>query len=366
MDSIDCLVIGAGVVGLAIARQLAAKGLEVAVFERENTVGSGVSSRNSGVIHAGLYYPTNSLKARLCVRGRELLYDYCQKKNIPHARLGKILVACSEQQEQKLEAIARQAKTNGVLDLVRLTPREVNDLEPEIRCSAAYYSPSTGILDVHELMGALTADVENYGGYILLNTEFVSATPTDFGFEILYKDPKDARISSRYLINAAGLSSTSVAQQIQTLESKHIPTAYMARGTYFKLNRRHNFRHLVYPMPDEAGLGIHLTLDLNGGAKFGPDVEWLNEQDYTPDPTRAPQFYEAIREFWPSLPDGSLTPDYCGIRPKISGPGEPAADFVIQSKQTHDITGLVNLFGIESPGVTCSLALAANVEDSLL
>jgi L-2-hydroxyglutarate oxidase LhgO len=359
-------VIGAGVVGLAVAREMANRGNETLVLEREDHIGSGISSRNSGVIHAGIYYPTGSLKARLCVRGKELLYEHCRINDIPHRQVGKLLVATSPSQLDKLGAIARQAKLNGVTDLLPLSSSEAHTLEPEVRCSAAYLSPSTGIVDVHELMMSLHANLEYQGGAVLTNAQFIEATPHGDGLDVAVRDTVDSVVRCKTLINCAGLDSVAVAHRIRTLSAAHIPKAFLAKGNYFKLaGTRNPFSRLVYPMPNEAGLGIHVTLDLNGAAKFGPDVEWVNEFNFLPDESRADSFYRAIREYWPNLPDGTLAPDYAGIRPKIAGSGDPAADFLLQFPATHGVAGLVNLHGIESPGVTSSLAIAELVADEI-
>jgi len=371
VDTVDCIVIGAGVIGLAVARELARRGNETLVLERGNHIGSGTSSRNSGVIHAGIYYPTGSLKARLCVRGKELLYEHCRANDIPHRQVGKLLVATTPSQLGKLEAIARQAKLNNVTDLIPLSSAEAHKLEPEARCAAAYLSPSTGIVDVHELMMSLHANLEHHGGAVLTNAHFVKATPHDDGLDVVVRDTEETTaaesvVRCKTLVNCAGLDSVAVAHQIKTLSAAHIPKAFLAKGTYFKLaGTRNPFSRLVYPMPNEAGLGIHVTLDLNGAAKFGPDVEWVDELNFLPDESRAHSFYRAIREYWPNLPDGTLVPDYAGIRPKIVGPGEPAADFLLQFPATHGVAGLVNLHGIESPGVTSSLAIANLVADEM-
>jgi L-2-hydroxyglutarate oxidase LhgO len=367
MYAVNCIVVGAGVVGLAVARDLSRRGKETLVLERESLIGTGTSSRNSGVVHAGIYYPTGSLKARLCVRGKQLLYDHCRVNDIPHSKLGKLLVATTASQVGALEKITIQAKRNGVTDLIPLSPSEANKLESEIQCEAAYLSPSTGIVDVHELMMSLYAGLEKNGGAVLTNSQFIEATPRTRGFEVLVRDTAESIVRCETLINCAGLDSVAVAHRIRMLSPVHIPRLYLAKGHYFKLaGVRNPFTRLVYPMPSDAGLGVHVTLDLSGAAKFGPDVEWINELNFLPDASRVDSFYRAIRAYWPSLPDGVLVADYAGIRPKISGPGEPAADFLIQRPAKHGIAGLINLHGIESPGITSALAIAEMIANEVI
>ena len=368
MDEVECLVVGGGVVGLAVARALAQAGREVLLVEAEATIGSGISSRNSEVIHAGLYYPVDSLKARLCVRGRHLLYDYCEQRGVAFRRCGKLLVATAPQQIAQLDALAAGAQANGVLDLVRLSAAQACSMEPALHCVAAYFSPSTGIVDSHQLMLALQGDAEAAGAMIVLRAPVQAIELTEGGRFVASvgdasKPETDFRISSRSLINCAGLEANRLAGQMRGAQDavKHVPPLYFARGNYFSLSGRAPFKHLIYPMPDEAGLGVHLTLDLSGQAKFGPDVEWIERIDYRVDPRRADRFYQSIRAYWPALPDDALQPAYAGIRPKLVGPGQPAADFVIQGESTHGVRGLVQLFGIESPGLTASLALAEYV-----
>ncbi|TFL13111.1 NAD(P)/FAD-dependent oxidoreductase [Pusillimonas caeni] len=356
---VDCVVLGAGVIGLACARELAMAGHDVLVAEAEAMPGAGISSRNSEVIHAGIYYPRHSLKARLCVRGKHLLYDYCAERGIAHRRLGKWIVATEEAQLATLESIARQAQRNGVHDLVRLTPEQIRAQEPELRCVAALASPSTGIVDSHGLMLALQADAANHGAEFVFNTPFIEGHMSDDGLFVLQFGGSDpARITSRRVVNAAGLHAPDVARRLAGQAAASIPPAYYCKGSYFMLSGRAPFSRLIYPLPDAAGLGVHLTLDLAGQARFGPDVQWVAHPDYTFDAGRAPLFERAIRQYWPGLPDKALLPGYTGIRPKIAAAGRPAADFLIAGPSVHGADRLVNLFGIESPGLTASLAIA--------
>lgn len=356
---IDCVVIGAGVVGLAIARALAQSGREVLVAEATEAIGTGTSSRNSEVIHAGIYYPAGSLKARLCVRGKHLLYAYCAERGIPHKRLGKLIVATSTEQAAQLEGIAQRARANGVDDLQFISGKDAMRLEPALRCTAALVSPSTGIVDSHALMLAYQGDAENAGAQCVFHTPLVSGrVRPEGGFDLQFGGDEAMSLSCNVLINSAGLQAPALARRIEGVPAASIPTDYLCKGSYFTLSGRAPFSRLIYPVPQHAGLGVHLTLDMGGQAKFGPDTEWVGTEDYTIDPARAEVFYAAVRSYWPALPDDALAPGYTGIRPKISGPHEPAADFVIAGPATHGVSGLVNLFGIESPGLTSSLALA--------
>lgn len=356
---IDCVVIGAGVVGLAIARALAQSGREVLVAEATEAIGTGTSSRNSEVIHAGIYYPAGSLKARLCVRGKHLLYAYCAERGIPHKRLGKLIVATSAEQAAQLEGIAQRARANGVDDLQFISGEDAMRLEPALRCTAALVSPSTGIVDSHALMLAYQGDAENSGAQCVFHTPLVSGrVRPQGGFDLQFGGDDAMSLSCNVLINSAGLQAPALARRIEGVPAASIPTDYLCKGSYFTLSGRAPFSRLIYPVPQHAGLGVHLTLDMGGQAKFGPDTEWVGTEDYTIDPARAEVFYAAVRSYWPALPDDALAPGYTGIRPKISGPHEPAADFVIAGPAAHGVPGLVNLFGIESPGLTSSLALA--------
>jgi len=356
---IDCIVVGAGAVGLAIARALAQSGREVMVVEAAEGIGTGTSARNSEVIHAGIYYPAGSLKARLCVEGRHLLYAYCAERGVKHKRLGKLIVATSDEEIPTLTEIAKKAHINGVSDLQLLSAAEAQALEPALFCTAALLSPSTGIIDSHGLMLAYQGDAENAGAQCVFHTPLLSGSVRgDGGFDLQFGGAEAMALSCNVLINASGLHAPTLARRIQGIPEASIPTEYLCKGSYFSLQGRAPFTRLIYPTPHHAGLGVHLTLDLGGQAKFGPDVQWIDQVDYAVDPDRCLGFYEAVRTYWPGMQDGTLSPSYSGIRPKISGPHEPAADFMIAGPATHGIPGLVNLFGIESPGLTSSLAIA--------
>jgi len=368
MEQVDCVIAGAGVIGLAVARCLAAQGLDTLILEAADAIGTETSSRNSEVIHAGIYYPQGSLKARLCVAGRDMLYRYSTERSIPHRRFGKLIVATDEAQEPVLATIRASAAACGVGDLRFLSAAQAQTLEPALRCTKALLSPSTGIIDSHALMLTLLGDAEENGAMLSLNTRIVSGrieadcivllttdTATGEGFEI----------ATRRLVNAAGLGAVALAGSLEGFDQRFLPTLRYAKGNYFSAAGRAPFSRLVYPVPEPGGLGVHLTLDLGGIARFGPDVEWTDILDYRVDPARGERFYAAIRKYWPELADGSLQPAYSGIRPKLSGPGEANSDFVIQDAATHGVEGLVNLFGIESPGLTSSLAIAQHVKRTL-
>lgn len=357
MDEADCIVVGAGVVGLTIARQLARAGREVLIVEAESTIGTGVSSRNSEVIHAGIYYPTGLVKTRLCTEGREQLYAFCAEYRIPHRRCGKILVATTDHEIAKLEAIKAQGNANGVDDLRWLSAADARALEPELTCVRALLSPSTGIIDSHAFMLALQGDAERHGAVVAFETPVVGGNVENGRLVIETGGAEPVRLAARTVVNAAGLGAQRLALAIAGLPDETVPPLHLAKGNYFALAIRAPFSHLIYPMPVAGGLGVHLTLDLAGRARFGPDVEWIDAIDYSVDPTRCESFYPAIRAYWPNLPDGALVPDYCGIRPKIERPGGSTTDFMIAGPQTHGIPGLFNLFGIESPGLTASLAI---------
>jgi len=359
MDRVDAVVIGAGLVGLAVARALALAGREVVILEAEDAIGTHTSSRNSEVIHAGIYYPQGSLKARACVAGRERLYAYCAERGVPHRRCGKLIVATDAAQEAELEGIRRKAHANGVTDVVRVGTAEVRAMEPELSFVAALHSPSTGIVDSHALMLAYLGDAENAGAMLALKSPLERAEVRAGGIELRVAgaDP----VLARSVVNCAGLRAPSLARRIAGYPAAQAPRELYAKGNYYTLERRAPFSRLVYPVPEPGGLGVHVTLDLAGRARFGPDVEWIDAIDYRVDPARAERFYAAIRRYWPGLPDGALAPGYAGVRPKISGRGEPAADFVVQGPREHGVPGLVHLFGIESPGLTASLALADDV-----
>jgi L-2-hydroxyglutarate oxidase LhgO len=369
LDQVDCVVIGAGVVGLAVARALALQGREVMVLEAASAIGTGTSSRNSEVIHAGIYYSQGSLKARLCVQGRQMLYDYCEARGIAYRRCGKLIVATSQAQLAQLQAIIDKAAANGVHDLVLLSREEARALEPQLECVAAIHSPSTGIVDSHALMLALQGDLENAGGVVVLNTRLEQAQCAQTAITLIADD--GTRLQAKTVINAAGLYAPALAGRFAGLATRFVPPAYYAKGNYFTLSGRSPFSRLIYPVPESgdkaAGLGVHLTIDLGGQAKFGPDVQWVDSPDeLVVDPERGDSFYAEVRRYWPALPDGALQPGYAGIRPKINAPGEPASDFVVQGPSVHGVPGLVNLFGIESPGLTSSLALGDCVAQILL
>ncbi|PBC02810.1 NAD(P)/FAD-dependent oxidoreductase [Mesorhizobium sp. WSM3860] len=369
MEQVDCVIAGAGVIGLAIARSLAAQGLGALIIEAADAIGTETSSRNSEVIHAGIYYPQGSLKARFAVAGREMLYRYCAERSIPHRRCGKLIVATDDAQEPVLANIRANAAVCGVRDLRFLSAAEAHALEPALHCTAALLSPSTGIIDSHALMLALLGDAERGGAMLSLNTRVVSGrieadrivlqtTNTGSG--------EDFEIATSRLVNAAGLGAVALAGSIAGFDRQFLPELRYAKGNYFSVATRAPFSHLIYPVPEPGGLGVHLTLDLGGTARFGPDVEWTDALDYRVDPARGTRFYSEIRKYWPELADDSLQPAYSGIRPKLSGPGEANSDFVIQDAVVHGIAGLVNLFGIESPGLTSSLAIAEHVTRILL
>lgn len=364
MDQVECVVAGAGVVGLAVARALALQGREVLLLEACNAIGTQTSSRNSEVVHAGIYYSAGSLKARLCVRGRSLLYRYCEERGIAHRRCGKLIVATQAVHLENLCAIRQQAQVNGVLDLELLSADQARALEPALATHGALLSPSTGIVDSHALMLSLLGDFENAGGVLALNCTLRQVQQAQEAMKLIAND--GTAITCSCLVNAAGLNAPTLAHSILGLDASHVPTAYFAKGNYFSLAGRSPFSRLIYPVPEEAGLGVHLTLDLGGQARFGPDVQWVESpDDLAVDPARGEGFYEEIRKYWPALADAALLPAYAGIRPKIHGPHEPAADFCIQGPRVHGVVGLVNLFGIESPGLTASLAIGEHVADLL-
>jgi len=365
-ERVDCVVIGAGVVGLAVARSLAMAGRDVTIVEAAHAIGTGISSRNSEVIHAGIHYAPGSLKARLCVRGKDLMYAFCEQRNVPHRRVGKLVVATDESQLRALDRVLANARASGVDDLETLGASDAAGLEPALSCVAALWCPSTGIVDSHALMLALLADAEASGATLALSSRVEGGTATADRIEIrVASDGSDVfRLEASLVVNCASLAAAQVAHSIDGVPGSSVPQIHFAKGNYFSLAGRAPFRHLIYPLPEPGGLGVHVTPDLGGQAKFGPDVEWLAPDaplDFTVDPRRADAFVDVIRRYWPGLPDDALAPAYAGIRPKLSGPGEPAADFVISGPEVHGIAGLVNLFGIDSPGLTSSLAIGEHV-----
>ncbi|MDC0661702.1 NAD(P)/FAD-dependent oxidoreductase [Marinobacter sp. SS21] len=366
--TVETAVIGGGVIGLAVARALALQGRQVVVLEREATFGEGVSSRNSEVIHAGIYYPKGSIKAATCVRGRELLYPFCQQRGVPHRKCGKWIIAVTPQQIDVLERIQAQAAGNGVA-LAFAGRNDVSNALPGVDAAAALYSPETGIVDSHQLMLAMLADLESAGGTLICRAPVASVeSSVDDGagqHTLVVGGAVPCRVRANCVVNAAGLGAVPLAQHWQGYPADACPTPYYARGVYFSYSGRHPFRQLVYPVPEPGGLGIHLTLDLAGQLRFGPDVEWIAQPDYRVDKARAEAFASAVRQWWPALDVARLQPGYAGVRPKLAGPGEPDADFVIQGPASHGVPGLVQLFGIESPGLTASLAIAEEVVRAL-
>lgn len=357
-EPVDCVVIGAGVVGLSVARALATKGREVLVLEAADLIGSGTSSRNSEVIHAGIYYDPGSLKARLCREGRDRLYAYCAERGVPHARCGKLVIAARPHQREQLQRIDDLAKANAVDDLEWLDTRALTDREPAIEGVAALHSPSTGIVDSHALMLSLQGDLEAEGGMVILRAPVVGGLASEDGIRLDVGGEELFSLTARSVVNCAGLDAQQVARSIAGLPPQHVPRRWLAKGHYYTLSGKPPFRHLIYPVPEDGGLGVHVTLDLGGQAKFGPDVRWIDEVAYEFDDTRRDAFVAAIRSYFPGLSEERLQPGYTGIRPKLSGPGEAAADFRIDGPAVHGVEGLVNLFGIESPGLTSALAIA--------
>lgn len=373
MEQVDCVVVGAGVIGLAVAREMALQGRETILLERENAFGTISSARNSEVIHAGIYYPKDSLKAKLCVEGNRLLYEYCRAHQVGTKQYGKLIVA-DQTQLDDLQAILYKAQNNGVPDIKMISGEEARLLEPKLQCAAAILSGSTGIVDSHAYMLSLLGGFEDAGGMVAYQSPLMSAKPigehAQQGYELLIGGAEGMQICTKLLINCAGMSAPAVAQKIEGLQAHLIPKAYFAKGNYFSLSGKSPFSHLIYPIPEPGGLGVHLTLDMAGQAKFGPDVEWLDidteEQiDYTVNPKRGEGFYKAVRRYWPELKDGSLQADYSGVRAKIVPPNAPAGDFCFQGPQEHGLEGLYNLYGFESPGLTSSLAIAKYLEGQL-
>jgi L-2-hydroxyglutarate oxidase LhgO len=365
MDRVDALVIGGGVVGLAVGRALAQAGRETIVVEAQQAIGQGVSSRNSEVIHAGLYYPPGSLKARLCVRGKELLYALCASHGVEHRNCGKLTVANSPGEAAALRALQDRAAANGV-PVAWLDEAQAKALEPALRCIAALHSPSTGIVDSHGFMLALQGDLERAGGMVALGSPVDSVQLHAAGGDHVVRFADGNELAAGIVVNAASLHACSLARKFEGLDARCIPREWFAKGNYYALAGRSPFTHLIYPAPADAWLGVHLTLDLGGQAQFGPDIEWLDvatpeEIDYRVDPARADGFYAEVRRYWPDLPDGALAPSYSGVRPKIHGPHEKAPDFRIDGPALHGVAGLVNLFGVESPGLTSAMAIAEDV-----
>ena len=364
-ESADTIVIGAGVIGLAIARQLALSGREVLVLEVNGSFGMETSSRNSGVIHAGIYYPADSLKSRCCVRGKQLLYDYCEKRQIPFDRCSKLIIAASEDQQAQLKALQQNAFAADVNDIEWLDRTRVHELEPEITAGAALFSPSTGIIDVHELMLALLADLENAGGMLVTHSRVLGGRPTGSGIDLEVDNGGEYTLAATTVINAAGHGASGIAQGIFNLPTQNIPAVYPIRGHYFEYAGKLPFSRLIYPLPGITGLGIHVTMDLGGQFRFGPDTEYCDTIDYRFDESRKSRFIKAINNWYPDLDESRLHPGYVGIRPNLQKPGESPRDFVISGPADHGIDGLVNLFGIDSPGLTACMALAEEVVLSL-
>lgn len=362
MESVDAVVIGAGVVGLACARALARAGREVLILERENAFGTATSARSSEVIHAGLYYPTGSWRARLCVQGRQQLYSFCEAHQVPYRRCGKLVLACGDDELPRLQALQAQAVANGVNDLRWLSPAQVLQLEPALACRSALLSPSTGIIDSHALMLSLLGDAEAHGAVLAVCSPVRGGRVGGQGVELDVDGDSTTTVRARTVVNAAGLQACQVAAALQGLATAHVPVPRYAQGAYFTLGGHAPFRHLVYPVPGESGhLGVHLTLDLGGQVRFGPSFRWVDEVDYAVRAEDSAGFEAAVRRYWPGLPERALQPGHAGVRPKISGPGEPVADFRIDGQARHGVPGLVNLFGIESPGLTAALAIAEEV-----
>jgi L-2-hydroxyglutarate oxidase LhgO len=364
-EAVECVVVGAGVVGLAVARTLAAGGREVMVLEQEPSIGAHTSSRNSEVIHAGLHYREGTLRARLFPRARDLLYAYCAEHGVPHRRIGKLTVARTPEEVPRLRSHMEGAFAAGVVDVAWLEPAEACALEPNLHCHAAYLSPSSGIVDSHALMLAYRADLEAAGGMVVLRAPVTGGRVTAGGFLLDVGGAEPTELACRLLINCAGHGAPPLARTIAGIPPKTIPPAYFRRGVYFTASGPPPFRRLIYPVHGKTGMDIHAVVDLAGGVRFGPDVEWIDSLDYSVDAARAAHFYPAVRSFWPDLPDGALQPAYAGIRPTISGRNEPALDFEVRGPDIHGVPGLINLFGIESPGLTASLGLAEYVANML-
>ena len=374
MEQVDCVVIGAGVIGLAVAREMALQGRETILLERESAFGTISSARNSEVIHAGIYYPKDSLKAKLCVEGNRMLYEYCRAHHVATQPYGKLIVASDQSQLDDLQAILYKAVQNEVPDIKMITGEQAKLMEPELHCVAAVLSASTGIVDSHGFMLSLLGGYEDAGGMIAYQSPLISVKPlgenAKNGFELEIGGAECMKIQTKLLINCAGMSAPAIARKIEGLAQQQIPKAYFAKGNYFSLSGKSPFKHLIYPIPEPGGLGVHLTLDMGGQAKFGPDVEWLeideeSQIDYTVNPKRGEGFYEAVRRYWPGLKDNALQPDYSGVRAKIVPPNTPAGDFCFNTPMDHGLEGLFNLYGFESPGLTSSLAIAKYLEGQI-
>jgi L-2-hydroxyglutarate oxidase LhgO len=361
MERADCVVVGAGIVGLACARRLAMAGLETIVLERADAIGTETSSRNSEVIHAGIYYPAGSLKARLCIAGKQFLYRYCADRGVAHARCGKLIVATDEGQRATLATIRANAAGLGMPDLEPWTTAQAQALEPELRCTAALWSPTTGIIDSHGLMLAYQADAEAHGAVVALESPLERAEPDGDGIVLEVGGVAPMQLRARVVVNSSGLAAPALARRFSGRDPSRLPRTHYCKGNYYGLAGRSPFSRLIYPVPERAGLGVHVTIDLAGRCRFGPDTEWVEEIHYPVDPARAAVFYAEVRKYWPALPDGALVPDYAGIRPKLGPAGTPATDFVVAGPAEHGILGLVELFGIESPGLTASWPLADEV-----
>jgi L-2-hydroxyglutarate oxidase LhgO len=357
MESVDAVVVGSGVVGIAVARALARAGREVIVLDAAEAIGTETSSRNSEVVHAGIYYPKDSLMARFCVAGRRMLYAYCDAHGVPFSRCGKLIVATSGEEDARLDGILARAQANGVEGMRRISASEAREMEPNLVCTSALLSPETGIVDSHSYMVALQGDAEVHGAVFVFHSKVLGGRAVDGGVEITVGGEEPMAVRCRTLVNCAGLHATELARGIVGMPTQLVPRQYYARGCYFTLTGRSPFSRLIYPVPVAGGLGVHLTIDLGGQARFGPDVEWIDEIDYAVDIRRADGFYDAVRRYWPGLADDALQPGYAGVRPKLSAPGAPAWDFVIQGEAAHGVAGLVNLFGIESPGLTAAIAI---------
>lgn len=357
-ERVDCVVIGAGVVGLAVTRALALAGRDVINVEKADTIGSETSSRHSEVIHAGIYYPQDSLKAKFCVAGKHALYEFSDSHGVPYDPCGKIIVATDEEQLPELERLKANAAANGVRDLTWMRPQDVTEMEPAVYCVGALWSPSTGILDSHAYMLALQGDAEGAGAMIAFQTPVVGGEVLNSGIRIDCGGDAPLSVVAELVVNCGGLWAQSIARTIRGIPDASIPPTYYCKGNYYTLSGRPPFTRPIYPVPEKAGLGVHVTVDLGGQVRFGPDVEWVDRIDYDVDPARADKFYAAVRKYYPDLADGAIQPGYSGIRPKIQAPGEPAKDFVVQGPEDHGIDGLINLYGIESPGLTSSLAIA--------